>query len=93
MAVGFQNVTSDAAVKAAGVAVIIHSIHIVSGGSAGVVILRSGSTVSGTQVIKETGSTSTGKTLNFPGGIMFGSGCFVDVDANVTSVLVGYERV
>lgn len=86
--------TADAAVGTAGQAVRVFSIHILSGGGgATVVSLRNGSTVSGTVWVTETGIVSTGKTFNYgTQGILFPSGCFVDVDANTTSVLVSYNN-
>lgn len=85
--------TADAAVSTAGQAVRVFTIHIISGGTAAVVSLRNGSTVAGTVWVTETGTISTGKTINYgTQGILFPSGCFVDVDTNTTSVLVTYNH-
>lgn len=85
--------TTDAAVGTAGVSTRVFVIHIISGGTAAVVSLRNGATVSGTIYVTETGTISTGKTIAYGvNGITFPSGCFVDVDTNTTSVLVDYEQ-
>jgi hypothetical protein len=91
---GSQLITADAAVCGSGICVRIFSIHIISGGGGGgVAILRSGISTSGTARIQETGTASTGKTFSYGKcGVLFESGCFCDVDANVTSVLVEYVR-
>lgn len=89
---GTQLVTADIAVGRAGDACRVYSINIISGGTAAVVSLRNGSTVGGTIYITETGTISTGKTFDYGAyGFLFPSGCFVDVDANTTSVLVSYS--
>lgn len=90
---GVQLVTADAAVGSAGKPVRVFSINIISGGGgAAVVSLRNGSSASDTIYVTETGTVSTGKTINFgTQGFAFPSGCFVDVDTNTTSVLVSYN--
>ena len=86
--------TSDAAVQASGTAVRVFTIHVISGGSAAVVSLRNGTAATATAFVTETGTASTGKTINFGDqGMVFPSGCFVDVDGNTTSVLVTYNTV
>ena len=89
---GTQLITADGVVGAAGVAVRIFAIHVISGGGgAAVPALRSGSVIGGTIWIKETGTTGTGKTFSYGlQGVHFPNGCFVDVDANTTSVAVTY---
>jgi len=88
---GSQLVVADAILGVSGQPVRIYSIHILSTSTAAVVSLRNGSTVGGTIWITETGTISTGKTISFgTSGAFFPNGCFVDVDANTTSVLVNY---
>lgn len=91
---GTQLVTSDGVVGVSGSPVRIFSIHILSsGGGAAVVSLRSGTAVSGTIRITETGTVSTGKTFTYGEyGYLFEAGCYCDVDANTTSVAVQYEQ-
>ena len=70
----------------------IFSVHIISGGTAGVVNLRDGQDVSGTIRKTLTGTASDGKTFNFAGGLRFENGCYYDEDANVTSANIVYTR-
>ncbi len=88
-----QRTTSDTAVLSSGRPVIIYSINIVSGGSAGKVILRNGTSTSGTALLHEVGVASAGKTHTYPSGIVFSSGCFLDVDANVSQTTVSFEAL
>lgn len=90
---GIVLLTADGVVGTAGAATRVFFIHIISGGTAAVVSLRSGSTVGSTIYITETGTISTGRTLSYgANGIFFPSGCFCDVDTNTTSVLVSFEQ-
>lgn len=90
---GTQVITADGVVNAAGVAVRIFSIHVISGGGgAAVPTLKTGSVIGGAIWIQETGTASTGKTFTYgTQGVWFPNGCFVDVDANTTSVTVVYS--
>lgn len=90
---GSQLVTADAAVGASGQAVRVFMIHIISAGTGAVVSLKSGTSTAGTARVTETGTASTGVTFVYgTQGLLFPSGCFVDVDANTTSVLVTYNH-
>jgi len=83
--------TADGALPPSGQPVRIYNMHIISGGSAGVVSLRDGTTVADTIRITETGTASTGRTIEFgETGVLFENGCFYDEDANVTSTLITY---
>lgn len=89
---GYARFTADGAVKSSGAPVCVYGISFLSGGTAGVVILRDGTSTAGTSVIQENGVISSGKTENYP-GVVFPSGCFVDIDANVTQVSVFYNSL
>ncbi len=95
MAVGFQRITADGVLNTSGEPVAIYGLNILStGGGGGVVNLRSGTAVGGAIIIQEQGTTSQGRSVNYGGnGIVFPSGCYVDVDANVTSVTIAFERL
>lgn len=85
-------ITADGAVGTSGQAVRIFSIHIVSSGTAAIVSFYNNTSASGTAYLKITGTISTGVTVAFgPTGVLFPSGCFIDVDTNTVSVLVSYS--
>lgn len=96
--VGSILVTSDSQVISVdivkGESVRVFNVHILSGGGGGAVVsLRNGTTVAGTIYITETGTASTGKTFDYGvQGHLFPGGCFVDVDANTTSVLISCRK-
>ena len=91
---GSQLVTADIAVGTSGVRTIVYAIHVLSGGGgAAAPVLRNGTSGSGTIYIQETGTVSTGKSFEYgTQGFVFPGGCFCDVDANTTSVLVEYSQ-
>lgn len=87
---GSKLLTADGEVGAAGQPVRIHNVHIISGGTAAIVAFNNNG-ASGTLWIKETGTISTGKTIDYGiNGHLFPLGCYVDLDNNTTSVLVNY---
>jgi hypothetical protein len=93
-AVGFSRIVADGVLSTSGEPVAIYGMNIISGGTAGVVNLRDGTAVSGAINIQEKGTASQGKSINYGGhGIVFPNGCYVDIDANVTSVTISYERL
>lgn len=92
---GSQVVASgtDVAVGVSGKATRVFSINFVSGATAGVVLLRNGTSASGTAYIREDGVISSGKTASYgQTGILFPGGCFCDVDANVTAAVISYAQ-
>jgi len=88
---GTQLVTADGIIGRSGKPVRIYHIHIISGGTAGVVAFRNGTLVTDTIWLQETGTASTGATFDYSEGFLLPGGCFVDVDANVTSVAVTFH--
>ena len=93
MRLGYARLTADGVLNSSGKPVAIRTIHIMSGATPGVVILRHGTAVTDTATIQETGTANTGRTIDLGANVVFPSGCFVDVDANVTYVTIGYETL
>lgn len=92
---GSQAIVSgtDAVVGVSGKATRVFAINFLSGGTAGVVILRNGTSASDTVFVTENGVISSGKTVTYgTTGILFPAGCFLDVDANVTGGVVSFAR-
>lgn len=92
---GYQIVTEDAVVNTSGKAVVIYGVSIISDGTAGVVILRNGTSTAGTAVFTLTGTANKAENFDFGGvGVTFPDGCFVDINAHVTpSCTVWYEVI
>jgi len=74
----------------------VYSIHLISGGTAGIITLKNGTDTNGTVFIQETAPVvSTGNTVTYGDyGVLFPNGCFYQetVDANVTSTLITFEE-
>ena len=91
---GYQVVSSDIALGTSGSPVVVYGVNMISDTTAGVVVLRNGTTTGGTLIVSVTGTISTGTYHDFGGGIVFPAGCFVDITANVTpSCTVVYEKI
>ena len=90
---GSALITADGVLGTADAPTRVFNIHIISGGTAGVVSLNSGDEVGDTAHITETGTASTGATFDYgTKGQVFAIGVFVNVDANVTSVKIAYSQ-
>lgn len=83
------------AIGPSGAKVRVFSLHLISGGTAGIIKLYNGTSTSGTIYIQETaGTVSTGNDFSYgESGVLFPNGCFYEevIDANVTSTLISYE--
>ena len=89
---GTQLVTADGTIGRVSLPVRVYHIHINCGaGGNGVVNLRNGSTVAATIWAICNGTASQGITVSWGEcGILLPAGCYVDIDANVTSVAVTF---
>lgn len=86
---GSKVMTASGVVHAQGKAVRVFSVHIISGGTAGVVSLKSGG-ASGDIYLKETGSANTGKTIEYGKGVRFPDGLYLTEDTAPTSTTISY---
>lgn len=95
MSVGYQTFAADGVVGTSGEPTIVYGINIVSnGGAVGRVILRNGAVVGATAVVTVDGTTGIGIIRDFGGnGILFPSGCYLDLDSNTAQATVFFERL
>lgn len=92
---GSQAIVSgtDAAVGPSGKPIRVFALNFLSDGTAGVLILRNGTTASDTVFVTENGVVSSGKTVQYGTvGVLFPSGCFLDVDTHVTGGVISFAR-
>lgn len=90
---GTDILTADGAVGTSGAPIRVWSLHLISGGTAGVVNLRNGTLVTDTIQATFTGAINLGVTVNFGSkGMLFPAGCFYDEDANVTSTAITFQK-
>lgn len=88
---GVTTKTADSIIGSSGVKQRVYSISILSGGTAGVVNLRNGTTVSSTIIATITGTANESKIINWAGGLLFTAGLYYDQDANVTSSTITHS--
>lgn len=95
MSIGSVRLTADGAVGTSGSPTRVYSVVMLSGaGGAGTLVLRNGTSASGTVYVQEDGTAaSKTKTYNFCGGLLFPSGCFFDIDTNTDAIVIDYEAV
>lgn len=92
---GSQAIVSgtDAAIGPSGKPIRVFAVNFLSGGTAGVFILRNGTSASDTVFVTENGVINSGKTVEYgQTGILFPAGCFLDIDANVTAGVVSFAK-
>ncbi len=87
---GSTLVSADAVVGRSGQPTRVFGAYLISGaGGGGIVIFRNGTTASATAFLQIDGTASKGTNVLFSdNGVLFPLGCFCDIDANVSSVVV-----
>lgn len=83
--------SADGAVGTAGSPIRVFSVNLVSGGTAGVLVLRNGTTASDPVYFQVTGTVSVGVVFDIQDGMFFPDGCFYDHDANFSHVAITYS--
>lgn len=92
---GSQAIASgtDAAIGPSGKPIRVFALNFLSDGTAGVLILRNGTSASDTVFVTENGVVSSGKSISYgQTGILFPAGCFLDVDTHVTGGVVTFAK-
>jgi len=89
---GSQNLTADGVVGISAKPIMLYSLHIRSGaGGAGTVILYSGTSTSGTELARYTGTINDGRDFTLPAkGRYFPNGLNAAIHTNVTYVPFDY---
>jgi len=89
---GTTRLTAAGVLGAAGRAVRIFSITVISDGTAGVTTVRDGSTAGGVAYDIIGGTISQGKTVIYgETGRLFPDGCYIDADAHSIGVIVDWN--
>lgn len=90
---GSIKLTADGSVGTAGKPIRVFSATQLSGGTAGILVLRNGSTDTADIYVQKTAPVvSNTDTVSFEGGLLFPAGCFFDKDTNTTHVVVEYRE-
>jgi hypothetical protein len=82
--------TSSDTVGTSGKPIRIYSATWLSGGTAGNLALRNGTTTAATLITSIAGAANRTVTQNFEGGLLFPSGCYLSLDHNTTSATFSY---
>lgn len=89
---GVQRITADSVVGVSGARIRVYSINLTSTGTASTLIMKDGTSSSGTALVQVDGVISQCVTKNFTGGLIFNSGCFADCDANISYATIVYTQ-
>lgn len=84
---------TDSVVGTSGKPTRVFCVNFLSGATAGILILRNGTSTGGTVFVTENGVISSGKTIGYgQTGVLFPAGCFLDVDVNCTGGVVSFSQ-
>ena len=90
---GTETHTADGVVGTSGRPIRLWAVNTLSGGTAGQLVLRNGTTDSNTIWVREVGVANTGKTGTYgQTGFLFPNGLFYDDDGNFTSVVFQFSE-
>ena len=71
----------------------VFCVNYTSDGTAGVLILRNGTSSGGTAYVTENGTVSSGKTIIYgTAGVLFPAGCYASLDAHCTGGVITYSQ-
>lgn len=85
--------STDVAVGTSGKPTRVFAVSFASDGTAGVLIMRNGTSTGGTAFVTENGVVSSGKTVTYgTTGILFPAGCFLDVDTHVITGVISFSQ-
>ena len=90
---GSVNVTADSIIGTSGRPIRLWAVNMLSDATAGELVLRNGTTSSGSIWVREQGVANTGNSVSYgEHGILFPNGMFYDDDSNFTSVTIQYSE-
>ena len=89
---GSKYFVADGAVGTSGKPTRVYSATWLSDGTARDLVLRNGTSDSGTVYTTAAGVISKTATVNFEGGMLFPNGCFLDI-GSATSAVITYDQL
>lgn len=84
--------TGDSVVGISGKPVRVFSATWLSDGTARALVLRNGTSASGTIYVNQAGTASVSVTQNWEGGLLFPDGCFLDFTASMVSAVIEFRN-
>jgi len=90
---GSESHTADSVVGTSGKPIRLWAVNMLSGGTVGELVLRNGTSATAAIWVREIGTVSTGKTVEYGHeGILFPLGLFYDDDSNFTGVTFQFSE-
>lgn len=89
---GSERYTGDSVVGKSGKPTRVYSATWLCGGATNVnLVLRNGTSASGTVYVQQAGTNGVTVTQNWEGGLLFPNGCFFDQDGDVTAAVIEFS--
>ncbi len=91
--IGAQKITADGVIGTSGKKIRLYGIIVVSDSSGSAVALHDGTSTAGALMDTITGAASVSTRVNYPGGLLFNSGLYINLDgSHTTYVTCIYEQ-
>lgn len=90
--IGSQKRITDGAIGTSGKKIRVYGWIINCDASGGVVAVYDGTSTGGVAMDSLVGAASVSTRISYPGGLLFNSGCYVDIDAHVNYIVAIYEQ-
>ena len=88
---GSERKTADGAVGPSGTPIRVYSGTILSGATAGKLILKNGTGIADDAYTYQIGVANGSVTVNFEGGLRFPDGCYYDHDSNASASIIEFS--
>jgi hypothetical protein len=88
-----KTITTSGVIGDSGQPQILYGFTVKSGGTAGVLTVKNGSSATGTAIFGPTGTVNQEILFVFPIGTLLGSGIYASFDANVTGATVFFKQL
>ncbi len=90
--IGTQKISADGVIGASGKKIRVFCFIVNADSSGAAVAVYDGTSTGGTKLDDLVGAASVSTRISYPGGLLFNSGCYIDVDAHTNYVTVIYEQ-
>lgn len=90
--IGSTKITADGVVGTSGKKIRVYAFIVNADSSGASVDAYDGTSTGGTKLDVLTGAASVSTRISYPGGLLFNSGCYLDIDAHTNFVTVIYEQ-
>lgn len=93
LSIGAQQITADGVIGTSGKKIRLYGIIVNSDSSGSTVDLHDGTSTGGTKLDSIAGAASVSTRVSYPGGLLFNSGMYVNLDGTHTTFVTAiYEQ-